>query len=157
MPLFKLLELLETNFHINVSVSDVSKLKNVCKVYDEQGSRMISLLPSALHTALPITLNNVSNFELSVKEGDFNCLHFDLLQFQNSTFYCTVHCPNGMENRGWGESDVVQLPNVRMPLKHFGNRVYQLITAHMGSMPLLRYSIYYCNIKKGRKTIIILL
>lgn len=45
MPLFKLLELLESRFHTNVSVSDVNKLKDVCKITDELSGRVISLLP----------------------------------------------------------------------------------------------------------------
>lgn len=52
--------------------------------------------------------------------------------------YCSVHCPNGMENRGWGEPDTVQTPNVIVSLQTFTLKLNDLLTFHMGAMPLLR-------------------
>lgn len=43
MPLFKLFELLESRYHCTVSVSEVNKLKDICKITDDLGSRIISL------------------------------------------------------------------------------------------------------------------
>lgn len=43
MPLFKLLELLESRFHTNVSLSEVNKLKDICKITDGVTGRIISL------------------------------------------------------------------------------------------------------------------
>jgi meiosis arrest female protein 1 len=42
MPLFKFIELLESRYHCTVSVSEVNKLKDVCKITDNLGSRIIS-------------------------------------------------------------------------------------------------------------------
>lgn len=47
MPLFKFMEQLELKYHCTVSVSEVNKLKDVVKIYDDMGSRMISLTQEA--------------------------------------------------------------------------------------------------------------
>ena len=44
MPLFKLIELLETKFHTNASVSDINKLKDISKITDSDNGRIISLI-----------------------------------------------------------------------------------------------------------------
>lgn len=63
---------------------------------------------------------------------------FCLLILQGSILYCSVHCPNGLENRGWGEAETSQLPNVKMSLKIFSEKVNELLSSHMGTLPLLR-------------------
>lgn len=45
MPLFKLLELLEIRFHINVPCSEVIKLKDISKITEERAGRVIHLMP----------------------------------------------------------------------------------------------------------------
>lgn len=52
MPLFKLIELLETKFHTNVSVSDINKLKDISKITDSDNGRIISLIQE-LRSATP--------------------------------------------------------------------------------------------------------
>lgn len=44
MPLFKLVELLQFQYHLNVSLSEVNKLKSVCKITEEATGRVISLV-----------------------------------------------------------------------------------------------------------------
>lgn len=43
MPLFKFIDLLESRYHCTVSVSEVNKLRDICRITDECGSRIISL------------------------------------------------------------------------------------------------------------------
>lgn len=56
MPLFKLVELLETRYHCSVSISEVNKLKDVCTITDDSGGRSISLTPE-------VRCSPPSNFE----------------------------------------------------------------------------------------------
>ncbi|KRT80036.1 hypothetical protein AMK59_7328, partial [Oryctes borbonicus] len=63
--------------------------------------------------------------------------------YQASILYCSVHCPNGLESRGWGEAETSQLPNVMMPLKHFSEKVNELLSSHMGTLPLSSFPICY--------------
>lgn len=43
MPLFKFIGLLESRYNCTISVSEVNKLKDVCKITEDLGSRVISL------------------------------------------------------------------------------------------------------------------
>ncbi|XP_018577487.1 meiosis regulator and mRNA stability factor 1 [Anoplophora glabripennis] len=118
MPLFKFIELLESRYHCTVSVSEVNKLKDICKITDDLGSRIISLTQEVKASPPP----NLS-----------------------STFvpYCTIHCPNGLQSRGWCELNTIQTPNIMMSLKLFGNKLIGLLKMHLGCMPLLSFQICY--------------
>lgn len=59
MPLFKLLELLESRFHTNVSLSEVNKLKDICRITDDVTGRIISLVPD-MRTSPTGSFNRVS-------------------------------------------------------------------------------------------------
>lgn len=61
MPLFKLLELLETRYHSNVSMSEVNKLKDICKVTEDSDGRIISLIPE-IGVSPPPNIGRVSDF-----------------------------------------------------------------------------------------------
>lgn len=45
MPLFKFFELAESRYHCSISLSEVNKLKDVCKITDGHNGRTISLTP----------------------------------------------------------------------------------------------------------------
>lgn len=57
--------------------------------------------------------------------------------------HCLIHCPNGIEDRGWAESTTLSLPNVRYKLKDFKNKVQILLQSHMGTLPLTSFQICY--------------
>ncbi|XP_025836484.1 meiosis regulator and mRNA stability factor 1 isoform X1 [Agrilus planipennis] len=118
MPLFKFVSLLETRYRTNVSVSDLYKLREICRITDTQGGRMIMLLPEMRNSPTP-KLN------------------------EELTMYCCIHCPNGLEKRGWGEADLIELPNVKVSLKMFSSKIYTLLTTHSGILPLLSLQICY--------------
>lgn len=59
MPLFKLIDLLESRYHANVSVSEINKLKDVCRITDELGGRIITLT-SDIRTSPQSGLTRVS-------------------------------------------------------------------------------------------------
>lgn len=58
MALFKFMSLLESRYHCTISVSEVNKLKDVCKITEEQGCRIISLTQE-VKTSPPPNLNKV--------------------------------------------------------------------------------------------------
>ncbi|KAG5876129.1 hypothetical protein JTB14_007536 [Gonioctena quinquepunctata] len=118
MPLFKFLDLLESRYNCTVSVSEVNKLKDVCKITDDSGSRIISLTHE-IQTSPPPNLSR--------------------------TFlpYCTVHCPNGIKSRGWCEFSVVQAPSIKMSLKLFASKLTALLKIHLGCMHLLSFQACY--------------
>lgn len=61
MPLFKLIDLLESRYRCTVSVSEVNKLKDVCRITDEFGSRIISLT-NELKTSPPPNFSKVRKY-----------------------------------------------------------------------------------------------
>ncbi|XP_072396076.1 meiosis regulator and mRNA stability factor 1 [Diabrotica undecimpunctata] len=118
MPLFKFINLLESRYLCTVSVSEVNKLKDICKITDCLGSRIISL-NQEVKTSPPPNLSR--------------------------TFvqYCTIHCPNGVQSRGWCELSVIQTPNIKMLLKVFANKLLVLLKLHLGVMHLLSFQACY--------------
>ncbi|KAI4457150.1 limkain b lkap [Holotrichia oblita] len=118
MLLFKLIALLESRYHVNVSVSEINKLKDVCRIIDELGGRIVTLI-SGIRTSPQANLS------------------------RTSILYCSIHCPNGLEGRGWCEIETTQLPNILMPLKQFSEKVNELLSSHMGTLPLLSFPICY--------------
>ncbi|XP_044758548.1 meiosis regulator and mRNA stability factor 1 isoform X2 [Coccinella septempunctata] len=118
MALFKFMALLESRYHCTISVSEVNKLKDVCKITEEQGCRIISLTQEVKASPPP----NLNKIILS---------------------YCTVHCPNGLQSGGWCEINTIQSPNVMISLKFFCNQLYTLLDIHMGSLPFLSFQACY--------------
>ncbi|XP_063916773.1 meiosis regulator and mRNA stability factor 1 isoform X1 [Zophobas morio] len=118
MPLFKFIELLESRYHCTVSVCDVNKLKDICKITDNLGSRIISFTQQMKSSPPP----NLSKTLVP---------------------YCTIHCANGLPNLGWCELSTVQSPNIMMPLKIFATKLNGLLSVHLGSMPLLSFQACY--------------
>lgn len=118
MPLFKFIGLLESRYNCTISVSEVNKLKDVCKITEDLGSRVISLNEEVKTSPSP----NLSR-----------------------TFaqYCTMHCPNGIQTRGWSELSTFQSPNIKMVLKSFANKLNLLLKSHMGSLHLLSFQSCY--------------
>lgn len=113
MPLFKFMELLESRYHCTVSVSEVNKLKDVVRINDERGSRMISLTEEARTSAS----HNLTQTMLP---------------------HCIIHCPKNMQNIGWCELNSSFIPNIMIPLSLFVSKLMTLLNIHFGSMPLLR-------------------
>lgn len=60
MPLFKLLELLETRYHSNVSMSEVNKLKDICEITEDTDGRVVSLTPE-VRCSPPLNIGRVGN------------------------------------------------------------------------------------------------
>lgn len=118
MPLFKLLELLETRYHSNVPTSEVIKMKDVCRITEDSGGRVVFLAPEFRSSPTP-------NVGMSL------------------TLYCSVHCPNGIQNKGWGEPNIIQIPNVMISSKSLTVKVNDLLTSHMGVVPLLTFRMCY--------------
>ncbi|XP_074027472.1 meiosis regulator and mRNA stability factor 1-like protein isoform X2 [Leptinotarsa decemlineata] len=118
MPLFKFLDLLESRYNCTVSVSEVNKLKDVCKITDDLGSRIISLTQE-IRTSPPPSLS------------------------RTLVPYCTIHCPNGIKSRGWCEFSVVQAPSIKMSLKLFTDKLTGLLKIHLGCMHLLSFQACY--------------
>lgn len=67
--------------------------------------------------------------------------------------HCAIHCPNGLEDRGWAESVTPTLPNVRYRLKDLTKKVHRLLHSHMGTLPLTSFQICY-EIEIGEKLIV---
>nr|XP_008196767.1 PREDICTED: meiosis arrest female protein 1 isoform X2 [Tribolium castaneum] len=118
MPLFKFMELLESRFHCTVSVSEVNKLKDIIKISDNLGSRIISFTQQMKIFPPP----NLS---------------------KTLTPYCTIHCAGGLPNLGWCELNTNQSPNIMMSLRQFAAALDELLTLHMDSMPLLSFQVCY--------------
>lgn len=118
MPLFKFFGLVEDRYQCNISLSEINQLKDICKVTTGQGGRMISL-------------TNKGVVSLSL-QGSLS-LHA----------YCTFHCPEGQENRGWGEALDFSLPNIKISLRLFESQVNKLLRSHFGCLPLLSFPICY--------------
>ncbi|XP_030758760.1 meiosis regulator and mRNA stability factor 1 isoform X2 [Sitophilus oryzae] len=118
MPLFKFMEQLELKYHCTVSVSEVNKLKDSVKIYDEMGSRMISLTQEAKTNPT----NNLSQMMVP---------------------YCIIHCPKGLQSRGFFELNSGYIPSVMMTLSLFTAKLLALLSLHMGSMPLLSFQECY--------------
>ncbi|XP_050298717.1 meiosis regulator and mRNA stability factor 1 isoform X2 [Anthonomus grandis grandis] len=119
MPLFQFMELLESRYHCTVSVSRVSKLKDVVKINDERGSRIIYLTEEATRISPAQNLTET------------------LLP------YCVLHCPKGIQNIGWCESNTCIIPNVLIPLPTFKTKLLTLLNDHFGSLPLLSFQSCY--------------
>lgn len=60
-----------------------------------------------------------------------------------SVLYCSVHCPNGMDEIGWGEPELTKLPNINVSLKQFSRKLNDLLTTHLGTLPLLSLPMCY--------------
>ncbi|XP_045477730.1 meiosis regulator and mRNA stability factor 1 isoform X2 [Harmonia axyridis] len=118
MALFKFMALLESRYHCTLSVSEVNKLKDVCKITEEQGCRIISLTQEVKASPPP----NLNKIILS---------------------YCTVHCPNGLQSGGWCEINTIQSPNLMTSLKFFTKQLYSLLDTHMGALPFLSFQACY--------------
>ncbi|KAF5297348.1 hypothetical protein FQA39_LY12187 [Lamprigera yunnana] len=120
MPLFKFFELAETRYHCSISLSEVNKLKDICKISEGHGGRMISLTPEAC-AAVPACMESFLGLQL----------------------YCSYHCPNGLESSGWGEALDLSLPNINISLKLFKSQVIKLLDSHLGCLPLLSFPVCY--------------
>ncbi|XP_044272582.1 meiosis regulator and mRNA stability factor 1 [Tribolium madens] len=118
MPLFKFMELLESRYNYAVSVSEVNKLKDICKISDNLGCRIISF-PQQMKVFPPPNLS------------------------KTLVPYCTIHCAGGLPNLGWCELNTNQNPNIMMSLRQFTTKLDQLLNLHMGSMPLLSFQACY--------------
>ncbi|XP_060522951.1 meiosis regulator and mRNA stability factor 1 isoform X2 [Cylas formicarius] len=120
MPLFKFMDLLESRFHCTVSVSDVNRLKDVARIADRLGSRVISLTKE-VKVSPPPTLSTTM------------------------VPFCTIHCPDGLRgSRGWCEEfNTSQVPNVQVSLGNFASALMRLLDVHLGSMPLLSFQACY--------------
>ncbi|CAG9812530.1 unnamed protein product [Phaedon cochleariae] len=118
MPLFKFLDLLESRYHCTISVSEVNKLKDICKITDDLGSRIISLTQE-IKTSPPPNLS------------------------RTLVPYCILHCPNGIQSRGWCELSVIQAPNIKTSLKLFASKLIMLLKIHMGCMHLMSFQACY--------------
>ncbi|KAK5640693.1 hypothetical protein RI129_009240 [Pyrocoelia pectoralis] len=120
MPLFKFFGLVEDRYQCNISLSEVNQLKDICKIATGQGGRMISLTNKGA-SALPLHLQSSPSL----------CA------------YCTFHCPEGQESRGWGEALDFSLPTIKISLRVFEIHVNKLIRSHFGCLPLLSFPICY--------------
>ncbi|KAF5302980.1 hypothetical protein FQA39_LY10158 [Lamprigera yunnana] len=120
MPLFKFFELAESRYHCTISLSEVNKLKDICKISEGHGGRMISLTPEAC-AAVPACMESFLGLQL----------------------YCSYHCPNGLESSGWGEALDISLPNINISLKLFKSQVIKLLDSHLGCLPLLSFPVCY--------------
>ncbi|KAK9887694.1 hypothetical protein WA026_000015 [Henosepilachna vigintioctopunctata] len=118
MALFKFMTLMESRYQCTLSVSEVNKLKDVCKITEEQGCRIISLTQE-LKTSPPPNFNKIT---LS---------------------HCAIHCPNGLQSGGWCEISTIHSPNVMMPLQFFAGKLQTLLDTHMGSLPFLSFEACY--------------
>lgn len=67
MPLFKLIELLESRYLCTVSVSDINKLKDICKITEVSGSRIISFTPQ-FKASPPPNVTKVFQLNLVIDE-----------------------------------------------------------------------------------------
>ncbi|KAK4876067.1 hypothetical protein RN001_012489 [Aquatica leii] len=135
MPLFKFFEIVRCRYLTNISLSDINNLEDVCKITDGLNGRMI-VLNQKVNFTLPLPLANVSKYLQQHLKIEFD-------KFQTLNYYCTIHCPNGLTNPGWGESYDFLLPNIRISLRYFQNQVHQLLIQHMGCMPLLSFPVCY--------------
>ncbi|CAG9863540.1 unnamed protein product [Phyllotreta striolata] len=118
MPLFRLIYLLELKYNYTTSISEINKLKDICKIDENSGSRIISL-NRQFKTASPASLSRV------------------LSQ------YCTKHCSSVIENRSWSELNVHQFPNVRIDLRSFADKLGSLLRSHDNFMHLMSFQTCY--------------
>nr|CAH7737791.1 unnamed protein product [Callosobruchus chinensis] len=116
LPLYRLIDILESRYHCTVPISEVNKLKDVCNITVTDGSRFISLTQN-MKTSPPPTLSSM------------------LLP------YCTIHCPEGMQNRDW--SELGASPCIMMPLKMFADKLHSLLKIHLNYVFLLSFQICY--------------
>lgn len=118
MPLFRLMEQLESRYHCTVSVHELNKMKDIFKISVNRGYRMVEFIQQTKLTPSP----NLS---------------------QTLVPYCTIHCANGLSNLGWCEVNTPQYLNLMIPLKMFAKKLNHLLNAHFGSMPLLSFQTCY--------------
>ncbi|CAH1954341.1 unnamed protein product [Acanthoscelides obtectus] len=116
LPLYRLIDLLESRYHCTVPISEVNKLKGVCNITVTDGSRFISLTQN-MKTSPPPTLSSM------------------LLP------YCTIHCPDGMETRDWCELGAS--PCIMMPLQMFADKLHALLKVHLNYVFLLSFQACY--------------
>ncbi|XP_017774585.1 PREDICTED: meiosis arrest female protein 1 isoform X2 [Nicrophorus vespilloides] len=106
-----------------ITLLQVNKLRDICRITDDNGERIISLTPE-IRSSPPANLQRAH------------------------ILYCSVHCPNGLngiEDLGWDseETDVTEIPHINMPLKVFANKLNTLLSSHMGTLPLLSFAVCY--------------
>lgn len=70
MPLFKLLELLETRYQCNVSISEINKLKDICIIIEELDGRVVTLTPE-VRSSPPPHIGRVININCLNKHNCF--------------------------------------------------------------------------------------
>lgn len=119
IPLYLLLITLETKYLMHVSLHEITKLRDVCQIVEENGERLVTLTPEVL-------ANVPAN-----------------LQKPQQMHYCCVHCPNGITDITVWQPDVYQPPCVNMSLKEFSRKLNKMLTSHMGTLPLLSFTICY--------------
>ncbi|KAL1498176.1 hypothetical protein ABEB36_009016 [Hypothenemus hampei] len=117
MPLFKFMELLESRYLCTSSLSEINKLKDIVRIKDENGSRVISLTDNAMR------VSSLGNLPLQPQ--------------------CVIHSPQNVKNIGWCEMTTSSLPNVMIGLKTFTGKLLMLLNVHFGSMPLVSFQNCY--------------
>lgn len=72
MPLFKLLELLEVRYQTKLSISEVNKLKDICKITENSNERIVSLTAEVRSSPTP-SIAKVSFFLLLTNKTCYDC------------------------------------------------------------------------------------
>ncbi|XP_050745995.1 meiosis regulator and mRNA stability factor 1 isoform X3 [Drosophila biarmipes] len=115
LPMYKFREIFQSRFKTSISVLDLYKMQDICKIYsDNNEDKFISLKPELVNTL----------GSLPLMEG-----------LQHSVPYCSIHFKKE-QHKGWAEQDIEPLPNVCMTISEIQKLIYALLKVHPGDIPV---------------------
>lgn len=119
LPMSKFRELFQSRFKSSISILDLYRMPEVCKIHvNSADEKTIELLPDV-----------ALECEMMMKSD------------QHSAPYCIYHF-KADKNKGWAEIEIAPLPNVMMSITQVHALIHTLLRVHQGDIPIA--SLLYC-------------
>lgn len=119
LPMSKFRELFQSRFKSSISILDLYRMPEVCKIHvNNNDEKTIELQPDV-----------ALECEMMIKSD------------QHSAPYCIYHF-KADKNKGWAEIEIPPMPNVMMTVAQVQALIHPLLRVHQGDVPIA--SLLYC-------------
>ena len=129
LPMSKFRELFQSRFKSSISILDLYRMPEVCKIH--------------------VNSNDEKTIELQADVA-LEC-EMMLKSDQHSAPYC-IHHFKADKNKGWAEIEIAALPNVMMSIKQVQALIHPLLQVHQGDIPIA--SLLYCLEAEMKQTVL---
>lgn len=119
LPMSKFRELFQSRFKSSISILDLYRMPEVCKIH----------VNSADEKTIELQADVALECEMMMKSD------------QHSAPYCIYHF-KADKNKGWAEIEIAPLPNVMMSITQVHALIHALLRVHQGDIPIA--SLLYC-------------